>query len=423
MERRDQKIRLSESPRNTSFLVIGLSRLGLFTAIRLLEAGHRVVGYDRSNYVASRILQGRSLDDDRRSSAILRRHVREGSFSLVETIDSAMNEMKVDVIMICEKAPANDRKVPQLRQLYDAIDSLGKSLRSGVVIVLQTLAPSGTARSSMKRFEELSGLSCGKDFDFVYAPSPLDVSEDFQEQGVRRVLAGSTPEAVSFVSEILKVARLGESCTASSLEAAELAVMHMHARSCLRQALRAEFGILCEKAMVNLDEAERISETLTGDELKKIPAIYGRNSAAILTNLLEAGRSRGVSLPLCQRARDVCWSLPLSIARTLVKNLKSQGLKARSSAVIIGSFRELDSVEKSSHPELEVSSVLEKAKVQVKLSRPWDGDVRKSELGVHLHQLRAALKVSKFAMVLASSGHDIRKISDLNDIVIYDYTK
>jgi UDP-N-acetyl-D-mannosaminuronate dehydrogenase len=423
MERRDHKLRLGESRRDTTFLIIGLSRLGLFTAIRLLGAGYRVVGYDRSSYVASKILQGRSLDDDQRSSAILRRHAREGDFSLVEGIDSAMSEMKANVVMICEKAPANDRKVPQVRQLYDVADSLGKSLRSGVIVALQTLAPPGTARGVMKRCEELSGLSCGKGFDFVYVPSPLDMSEDFPDQDAPRVIAGSTPEAISFVSEIFRSAQLGECYTASSLEAAELTVMHVHAGSCLRQALRAEFGALCANATVGLEEVERISNILAGKELRELPAAYGRNSAAVLGNLLEASRSRGINLPLCQRARDVCWSLPTSIARTLVRNLKSQGLTARSSAVIIGSFRELDCVEKSSHPELEISSVLEKAKVQVKLSRPWDGDARRSELGVHLHQLRAALKGSKFAVVLASSGHDMRKISDLNDIAIYDFTK
>lgn len=422
MGQREHKLSLSASSRNISFLIIGLSRLGLFTAIRLLEAGYKVIGYDRSSYAASKVLQGRSLDDDRRLSAFIRRHAREGSFSLVETIDSTMKEMKPDVVIICEKAPVNDRKIPQLRQLYDAVDSLGKSLRSGVIIVLQTLAPPGTARSSMKRCEELSGLSCGEDFDFIYAPSPLDVSEDFQEQDVRRVIAGSTPEAVSFISEIFKAARLGESCLASSLEAAELSVMHMHAGSCLKQALRAEFGTLCEKANVSLDEAERISEILAGKVLKEVPVAYGRNSAALLTNLLETGRSRGVGLPLCQRARDICWSLPQFIARTLVRNFKNQGFKARTSAVIIGSFRELDYIEKIAHPELNIVSALEKGKVQIKLSRPWDGETRKSELGVSLHPLGASLKGSKVAIIL-SSGHDIRKLIQLNDIEVFDYSK
>lgn len=417
----DRKLGLSPS-RDTPFLIIGLSRLGLFTATRLLEAGYRVVGYDRSSYATSKVLQGKSLDDDRRASAFLRRHAREGSFSLAETIDSAMKEMKADVAMICEKAPVNDRKVPQLRQLYDAVDSLGKSLSSGVVIVLQTLAPPGTARSSMKRCEELSGLSCGKDFDFVYAPSPLDVSEDFQEKDVRRVIAGA-PEAVSFITEIFRTARLGECYTASSLEAAELAVMHMHAGSCLRLALRVEFETLCEKTKVSLDEAERISESIAGVGFKRIPIAYGRNSAAILTNLLEAGRSRGASLPLCQRARDICWSLPQLIARALLRNLKSQGLKARSSAVVVGSFRELDCVERSSHPELSIASALEKGKLQVKLSRPWEDEAKRSELGVHLHPLGAALKGSKFAMVLSPSGRDIRKFSELNDAEVYDFSK
>jgi len=417
----DRKLASSPS-RDTPLLIIGLSRLGLFTATRLLEAGYRVVGYDRSSYATSKILQGKSLDDDRRASAFLRRHAREGSFSLAETIDSAMKEMKADVVMICEKAPVNDRKVPQLRQLYDAVDSLGKSLRGGTVVVLQTLAPPGTARSSMKRCEELSGLSCGKDFDFVYAPSPLDVSEDFQEKDFRRVIAG-TPEAVSFISEIFRAAKLGECCSASSLEAAELAIMHMHAGSCLRQALRVEFETLCEKAKVSPDEAERISETIADDGFKRIPIAYGRNSAAILTNLIEAGRSERTGLPLCQRARDICWSLPQSITRTLLRNLRGQGLKARSLAVVVGSFRELDCIERGSHPELSIVSALERGKFQVKLSRPWESEAKRSELGVHLHPLGAALKGSKFAMVLSPSGRDILKFNELNDAEVYDLSK
>ena len=408
--------------RESPLLVIGLSRLGLFTATRLLEAGYRVVVYDRSSYATSKVLQGKSLDDDRRASAFLRRHAREGSLSIAETIDSAMKEMKAGVAMICEKAPVNDRKVPQLRQLYDAVDSLGKSLSGGAVIVLQTLAPPGTARSSLKRCEELSGMSCGKDFEFAYAPSPLDVSEDFQEKDFRRVIAG-TPQAVSFISEMFRAARLGECYAASSLEAAELAVMHMHAGSCLRQALRIEFETLCEKAKVSLDEAERISETIADDGFKRMPIAYCRNSAAILTNLLEAGRSRGASLPLCQRARDICWSLPQLITRALLRNLKGQGLKARSSAVVVGSFRELDCIERGPHPELSIASALEKGKFQVKLSRPWESEAKRSELGVHLSPLGAALKGSKFAMVLSPSGRDIRKFSELNDAEVIDLSK
>jgi UDP-N-acetyl-D-mannosaminuronate dehydrogenase len=408
---------LVQEPKDThNFAIIGLSRLGLFTASRLLQAGFKVTGYDRSGFQRSRVLQGYALEDDRKISAFVKRLAKEGAFVIAESLGKALEV--ADVVVICERAPVNSRKMVQTRMLYELADSIGKNLRKGRIVVLQTLAPPGTARTLARRCEELSGLACNKDFDFVYAPSPLVASEDFGHDIVR-VVAGSSTRAVSAISEAFERAGLGKSILASSFEAAEIGVMLLHVDSCIKQALRAELSLLCAKMGVSIDEAEELFTNLQKSESKGVIGLFARNSAAVVTNLLEAARVKGVSLPMCKRARDICWLMPQSMAKAMIRNLKNRGPKYRS-LTVLSLFREYDSVDRSSHPELEVVAALNRAKLQVKFSRCGEMESRRSELGVHLQPLEKALKNSLNIAIL-SPKIEAGKIGELKGINIIEF--
>ncbi|MEM2885137.1 MAG: hypothetical protein QXF24_03500 [Thermoproteota archaeon] len=400
-----------------NFAVIGLSRLGLFTAARLLQAGYAVIGFDQSGFQRARVQQGYALEDDKKTSALLRRLAREGAFILVESIRKALEG--TNVAIICERARINDRKILQVRTLHELADSIGKSMQKGVTIVLQTLAPPGTARIFVKRCEEASGLTCGKDFDFVYAPSPLTASDDF-DHDLARVVVGSSPKAVSTVSEAFENASLGKCFHASSFEAAEIGVMRLHAEYCLKRALRAELSSLCDEMGASFDEAEAIFMNMRGGGLKTMPALFARNSAAIVTNLLEAGKSKGVSLPLCRLARDVCWSTPQRLSKVLIKWLKSLEPRDRS-LTVISIFREFDFVDRSSHPELEVVDALYRAKIKVKLSREGEKEGRRSELGILLQPVEKALKESRNVAVLSPGVGEVRKNDRLDGLRVLDF--
>ncbi|MGQ9469289.1 MAG: NAD(P)-binding domain-containing protein [Nitrososphaerales archaeon] len=401
-----------------SFTIIGLSRIGLFTAIRLLQAGYKVIGYDRSGYQISRVRQGHAFEDDRKNSAFIRRLVGEGVFILTETLDSALKES--NVLIICEKAPTNNRKVVQSKGLYELAELIGKRLRGGLVIVFQTLAPPGTARIFVKRCEEISGLVCGKDFNFVCTPSPLIGDEEFETNPVR-VMTGSSVEVVSIISEVFEAAGLGKSVLVSSFEAAEISVMRLHMELCLKQALRAELSLLCDKMNVNIDETEIFLKSFE-NKTNICKVLFARNSAAIVTKLLEAGRMKGVNLPICRRARDICWNMPKLLAKEVVRSLKSRDPKTKS-LTVVGSFREFDSVEKSSNPEIEVVDFLNRAKLRVKISRFGETEGRKSELGVYLQPLEKALKGSKNVVILTPQEDEVLKICDLDGVNVLDLYK
>ncbi len=147
--------------------VIGLGYVGLPLALRLVEAGAEVLGFDID---AARVA---ALADQ----------------PFTATTDlTRLGEP--DALLICVPTPLGDGREPDLQYVRATAEAIGSTLRAGQLVVLESTTYPGTTDEVMRPIlEQASGLTAGDEFFLAYSPEREDPGNP--EHGI-----GSTPKVV-----------------------------------------------------------------------------------------------------------------------------------------------------------------------------------------------------------------------------------
>src|SRR5688500_14373685 len=149
--------------------VVGLGYVGLPVAISFAEAGYNVHGIDLREEKVALIEQGRShlRDVPNERIAVLRESGRfRASVSFAPLREA-------DAVIICVPTPIA-RGTPDLSSVVFAGEELGKDLKPGSIIVLESTTYPGTTDELLQPLLEAGGLKAGSDFLLAYSPERID---------------------------------------------------------------------------------------------------------------------------------------------------------------------------------------------------------------------------------------------------------
>jgi UDP-N-acetyl-D-glucosamine dehydrogenase len=151
-------------------VVVGQGYVGLPLALRAVEVGHRVVGFDVDEARTTMLAAGNSYIEDV-SSAQLKTALASGRY-LATREEMACDGF--DVALITVPTPLKEG-VPDLSFIEDAGAMLARHLRSGATVVLEsTTYPGTTVELLIPILEAGSGLEAGREFHVGYSPERID---------------------------------------------------------------------------------------------------------------------------------------------------------------------------------------------------------------------------------------------------------
>jgi UDP-N-acetyl-D-glucosamine dehydrogenase len=166
--------------------VVGQGYVGLPLAMRSVEVGHRVVGYDTDVGRIKRLLTGESYVEDV-PSAQLTAALATGRYE--PTVDPR-GMAGFDVAVITVPTPLREG-VPDLSYIEDAARALADHLRPGATVVLESTTYPGTTEELVApALENGSGLVAGSGFHLGYSPERIDPGNPDWN-------LGNTPKVVS----------------------------------------------------------------------------------------------------------------------------------------------------------------------------------------------------------------------------------
>jgi UDP-N-acetyl-D-glucosamine dehydrogenase len=224
-----------------TFGIVGLGYVGLPTALALLEAGHRVVGIDRSSARLDHIARGRvdltAVDLERLQAA--------NSCDRFTTSTDFARLPDVDVVMICVPTPVDEHLTPDHSFVRVACADVVTSARTGQVIILTSTTSVGTTRSLLAEPLERAGLTVGTDVFVAFSPERIDPGNpDHVQRETPRVVGGATAEctqrAAWAISQLTDVVYL-----VSSTDAAEATKLYENIFRAVSLALANEFADAC----------------------------------------------------------------------------------------------------------------------------------------------------------------------------------
>ena len=231
--------------------IVGAGYVGVPLAQVFAEAGRRVVLVEASAQRVEKLRRGESYIEDV-SSETLATLVADRGLGATTDYDILRD---VDAILIALPTPLSRQREPDLSIVLDAGAEIGKRLRAGHLVVLESTTYPGTTRDALLPvLERESGLVAGRDFHLAFSPERVDPGRiDWTTKTVPKVVGGidqaSTDAAAAlYGSAVDTVHRV------SSPEAAELTKLLENIFRSVNIALVNELAQLCDRMGIDIWE-------------------------------------------------------------------------------------------------------------------------------------------------------------------------
>jgi len=194
---------------------------------------------------------------------LIEKVVRKGSFRVTDDISVCK---KADVILIAVQTPVDENHVPQYDSLKEVSQAVGRHMKKGVMIIIESTVAPGTTNYIVKPIlEESSGRKAGEDFNLVYSYERVMVSRLLHNLVyMPRIVGGLTPKctqrAVEFYRNIIKAELFPTDCLT-----AEVAKVTENTYRDVNIAFANEVALICKSLGVNIHEVRRFVNSLPND--------------------------------------------------------------------------------------------------------------------------------------------------------------
>lgn len=243
--------------------VVGMGYVGIPSAVLFADMPHvaKVYGFQRdsptSGYKIAMLNRGENplRGDEPHLSALLMKVVKRGTFSCTPDFSRIRH---CDAVTIAIQTPfRNPRDLePDMAPLMDGIRSVGKNLRPGCLVVLEsTITPETTTGIVTEILEKESGLKVGYEFGLAHAPERVMVGRlirNLQEHD--RIVGGiddtSTKRAAELYEPLLTKGRI----IPMSATAAEVEKTAENTFRDLQIAAVNQLALYCEALGVNVHD-------------------------------------------------------------------------------------------------------------------------------------------------------------------------
>ena len=231
--------------------IVGAGYVGLPLAQVFAEAGRRVVLVETDADRVAKLRHGESYIEDVSSEALARLVHERG---LAATTDYDVLR-EADAILIALPTPLSRQREPDLSIIVASGVEIGRRLRPGQLVVLESTTYPGTTREELQPvLERESGLVAGKDFHLAFSPERVDPGRvDWTTKTVPKVVGG-IDDASTEAAAALYGSAVDTIHRVSSPEAAELTKLLENIFRSVNIALVNELAQLCDRMEIDIWE-------------------------------------------------------------------------------------------------------------------------------------------------------------------------
>jgi len=237
--------------------VIGQGYVGLPLSVAASKVGYKVFGVDSNMDKIEMLRQGNSTVEDLTDEEI-QLALSTGNFTPTSDFKVVSNS---SVVLICVPTPLSPDHKPDLGAITSAITTVGKNLRAGTLVIVESTIEPGTCRNVLLPIlVKESGIK-ESEFELAYSPERIDpTNKKWSINNTPKLVAGLTDSAAKkaesfygkFINSITKC---------SSLEIAETAKLLENSFRLVNISFINEIAIFCQK--IGIDVSEVISAAAT----------------------------------------------------------------------------------------------------------------------------------------------------------------
>ncbi len=242
---------------SADLMVIGLGYVGLPLAREAAFSGLTVVGYDINTDVTAGLNAGRSHVGDVPPCDVAEM-LRKG-FRATSREEEAGNP---DTVVICVPTPLSAEGGPDLSAVRGAVEVIGRLLRPGMLVVLESTTYPGTTDEVVRPLlEKSAGLTAGVDFSLAFSPERIDPGNPhYSIRNTPKVIGGQTSSCADAAERFYRQL-CDQVIRAKSAREAEMTKLLENTYRHVNIALVNEMAIFCHELGIDLRDAIRCAAT------------------------------------------------------------------------------------------------------------------------------------------------------------------
>ena len=350
--------------------VIGMGYVGLPVAVRFALSGFDVTGIEISKSKVDALNKGTCT-------------IEGDEPKLAESLKDAVSTKKLafstdysvcrdaDAVIVCVQTPFfRDSNKPDYAYLKSAVESVGKNLKKGALVVVESTIAPGTMDKVVKPLlEEKSGMSAGTDFYLAHCPErvmPGRLLENLDK--MERVVGGINGESTKRAMEIYGKAIKAKLHPAGAL-VAEVVKTGENAYRNVQIGFANELALMCENLGIDAFQVRELINTSPRRDVHMPGAGVGGHCIPKDPWLLVYGS--GTEPKLIMESCRLNDSMPGHVLELIEKALAKRGKKIDGSKVAILGLAYLEgSDDTRNSPSLALHGLLRGAGASVSVFDP-----------------------------------------------------
>lgn len=235
--------------REAVIAVYGLGYVGLPLAMRFVEVGFTVLGFDVDADKVNKLNAGKSYIERIPHQAI-HQAVANG---LTATADYARTA-QAHALIICVPTPLGKHQEPDLSDVIGTMQGLAPYLQTGQVVALESTTYPGTTQEELLPRMQARGFTVGEDLFLVYSPEREDPGNpDFNTKTIPKICGGHSANCLQ-IGAALYGEVIDRIVTVSSTRAAELTKLLENIYRAVNIGLVNELKLIAEAMDIDIYE-------------------------------------------------------------------------------------------------------------------------------------------------------------------------
>ena len=237
--------------------IIGMGYVGIPLGLEFAGTGFSVTGFDNDSARVKDINAGKQVIKHIPAKS-MKEFVKKNNGSSTNKFSETGN---MDCLIICVPTPLDVHEQPDMSYIESASEEIGKNLKKGQLIVLESTTYPGTTREIVKPILEKSKLKAGKDFFLAYSPEREDPgNKEFSVSTIPKVMGGLTDDCLQLTSDLYKNI-VSETVEVSSLETAEATKLMENIFRAVNIAMVNELKLVMSRMGINIWEVIDAAKT------------------------------------------------------------------------------------------------------------------------------------------------------------------
>ncbi len=360
----------ARKPQDTTVVaIIGLGYVGLPLAILSATRGFRTIGFDIDDVKVAQL---------ERHEADILNDGESKAFKSAKTLDITASETdlrRANAFIICVPTPVSDGHTPDLRPLEGAARIVGRNMRRGALVVVEsTVNPGVCEKVALPILEKTSRIS-REDFLFAHCPERINPGDQrWDVRSIPRVIGGRDQESLSAAVELYSNLIDAEIFPMSNIKEAEAVKMVENAFRDINIAFVNELAMSFDKAGIDIVNVIRGASTKPFSFMAHFPGcgVGGHCIPVDPYYLIRYGHENGFDHRFLVTARRINNGMPHFTVRLLEDELRGQRKRLSSAKIaLLGLAYKSNVPDMRESPALVIRDVLEKSGAEVRVYDPY----------------------------------------------------